>query len=99
MAKKGKIRELQEDLKISRQTVRGLSEYCEKYKKRIKELEELVKNSTIPVVVCSAFAKEMYSKINESTRDHKNKNAQQIYKDDALEMVEETVALINGKYK
>ena len=43
MAQKGKMRELQEDLRISRQTVRGLSEYCKKYKKRIKELEELVK--------------------------------------------------------
>ena len=43
MGQKGKIRELQEDLRISRQTVKGLSQYCEKYKKRIKELEELLK--------------------------------------------------------
>jgi len=47
MAQKGKIRELQEDLRISRQTVKGLSKYCEKYKKRIKELEDLVKKLTI----------------------------------------------------
>lgn len=42
MAQKGKIRELQEDLRISRQTVRELSKHCEKYKKRIKELEEKI---------------------------------------------------------
>ena len=47
MAQKGTIRELQEDLKISRQTVKGLSEYCDKYKKRIEELEQKVKKLNI----------------------------------------------------
>ena len=47
MAQKGKIRELQEDLKISRQTVAGLSKYCNKYKEDIKELECKVKNLTV----------------------------------------------------
>jgi len=35
-------------------------------------------------VVSSAFAKEMYSKINESTKNHKGRNAPQIFKDNVL---------------
>ena len=47
MAQKGKIRELQEDLKIQKQAAKALGEYCTKFKKEIKDLEEQVKILTI----------------------------------------------------